>query len=560
MNNEHPGAWQNTICFMGDDGNQNMHMADAESIVNIVNNNFSSYNIKKVYWDAYTRVSTSTGNGYPDVVRMLKQQMNDGALIMNYTGHGSAYCISHEKVLWRSDFEKNVTNHLPLWVTASCDIMPFDGMDENIGETAMHNKNGGAIAFFGTTRTVYTNQNRVINRAFMKYVLGTDENGKRISIGEAVRLAKNEMVDLASDLTENKLQYSLLGDPAMVLAAPTITAKIDSINGQHVSAGTRHLMAGQEVTVSGHIPGYESFNGVMTASVRDVEEQIVCKMNNLSETDTSLIFKDRPSTIYTGSDSVRNGRFSFTFAVPKDIRYSDSEGLILVYAVSNDKTMEAHGEQSGFVMGSTKEDANDGIGKGLSGGKIIVVPDEKSAFKADENIIVGNVALYGATRGTAYVCGIAGERFMIRNSGATGVCEGTGDHGLEYMTGGRAVILGEVGKNFAAGMSGGIAYVLDEHHTLYTKINKALVEMSEISEDADKNELRQILQDYEQATGSSKAKAILQDFDKYVESFKKIIPTDYRHMLTLIAKYEEQGIQHEQAVYEAFKESTKVGA
>ena len=149
---------------------------------------------------------------------------------------------------------------------------------------------------------------------------------------------------------------------------------------------------------------------------------------------------------------------------------------------------------------------------------------------------------------------------MIRNSGATGVCEGTGDHGLEYMTGGRAVILGEVGKNFAAGMSGGIAYVLDEHHTLYTKINKALVEMSEISEDADKNELRQILQDYEQATGSSKAKAILQDFDKYVESFKKIIPTDYRHMLTLIAKYEEQGIQHEQAVYEAFKESTKVGA
>jgi glutamate synthase (ferredoxin) len=205
-------------------------------------------------------------------------------------------------------------------------------------------------------------------------------------------------------------------------------------------------------------------------------------------------------------------------------------------------------------------DANDGFGKGLSGGKLIIKPDENSGFDASKNIIVGNVALYGATRGTAYVCGIAGERFMIRNSGATGVCEGTGDHGLEYMTGGRAVILGEVGKNFAAGMSGGIAYVLDEHHTLYTKINKALVEMSEISEDADKNELRQILQDYEQATGSSKAKAILQDFDKYVGSFKKIIPTDYRHMLTLIAKYEEQGIAREQAVYEAFKEFTKVGA
>ncbi|MBQ5423268.1 MAG: glutamate synthase subunit alpha, partial [Clostridiales bacterium] len=205
-------------------------------------------------------------------------------------------------------------------------------------------------------------------------------------------------------------------------------------------------------------------------------------------------------------------------------------------------------------------DANDGFGKGLSGGKLIIKPDEKSGFDPSENIIVGNVALYGATNGKAYVCGRAGERFMIRNSGATGVCEGTGDHGLEYMTGGKAVILGEVGKNFAAGMSGGIAYVLDEHHTLYTKINKALVEMSEIAEDADKKELRNILEDYEQATGSSKAKEILQDFDKYVAFFKKIIPTDYRHMLTLIAKYEEQGIAHEQAVYEAFKESTKVGA
>ena len=205
-------------------------------------------------------------------------------------------------------------------------------------------------------------------------------------------------------------------------------------------------------------------------------------------------------------------------------------------------------------------DANDGFGKGLSGGKLIIKPYENSGFEASNNVIIGNVALYGATNGTAYVCGVAGERFMIRNSGATGVCEGVGDHGLEYMTGGRAVILGEVGKNFAAGMSGGIAYILDEHHTLYTKINKALVEMSEVTEDADKNELKQILEDYEQATGSSKAKAILQDFDNKVSSFKKIIPTDYRHMLMLIAKYEEQGIQHEQAVYEAFKESTKVGA
>jgi hypothetical protein len=156
-----------------------------------------------------------------------------------------------------------------------------------------------------------------------------------------------------------------LGDPALVLATPTITAKIDSINGKHISAGTQRLVAGQEVTVSGHIPGYDNFNGVVTASVRDVEETIICKMNNLQETDTAFRFKDRPSTIYIGNDSVRNGRFSFTFAVPKDIRYSDDEGLILVYAVNNDKTLEAHGEQGSFIMSSTKEDGNDGIGPSI---------------------------------------------------------------------------------------------------------------------------------------------------------------------------------------------------
>lgn len=142
---------------------------------------------------------------------------------------------------------------------------------------------------------------------------------------------------------------------------------------------------------------------------------------------------------------------------------------------------------------------------------------------------------------------------MVRNSGATGVCEGCGDHGLEYMTGGRAVILGEVGKNFAAGMSGGIAYVLDQHHSLYMRTNKSLIEMSELK-DADQKELRAILADYERHTGSSRAKAILDDFETWVPLFKKIIPVDYRNMLTLIGRYEEQGIRHEQAVYEAFRD------
>ncbi len=201
-------------------------------------------------------------------------------------------------------------------------------------------------------------------------------------------------------------------------------------------------------------------------------------------------------------------------------------------------------------------DANDGFGKGLSGGKLVVVPSAKSPFKAAENIIIGNVALYGATAGKAYICGIAGERFCVRNSGAVAVAEGCGDHGLEYMTGGRAVILGPTGKNFAAGMSGGVAYVLDSDHTLYRRMNKDMDSLQEVTDKYDISELKSILLDYEKETGSVLAAEILADFDNRVSDFKKILPNDYQKMLTAISKYEEQGISHDNAVLEAFEEVT----
>ena len=201
-------------------------------------------------------------------------------------------------------------------------------------------------------------------------------------------------------------------------------------------------------------------------------------------------------------------------------------------------------------------DANDGFGKGLSGGKVIVRPSEKATYKAHENIIIGNVALYGATAGKAYVCGVAGERFCVRNSGAVAVSEGCGDHGLEYMTGGRAVILGMTGKNFAAGMSGGIAYVLDKEHTLYLRMNKDMSSLYEVTEKYDIAELHAILEDYVKETDSEYGREILDNFDDYIADFKKIVPNDYQKMLTAIGKYEEQGIDHEHAVLEAFKELT----
>ena len=202
-------------------------------------------------------------------------------------------------------------------------------------------------------------------------------------------------------------------------------------------------------------------------------------------------------------------------------------------------------------------DSNDYLGKGLSGGKIIVKPPKESKFKQDENIIIGNVALYGATSGKVYINGVAGERFCVRNSGATAVVEGVGDHGCEYMTGGKVAVVGKVGKNFAAGMSGGVAYVLDENNDLYRKVNKSLVSTEELSNKYDVLELKAMIEDHVKYTNSIRGKEILNDFEEYLPKFKKIIPYDYKKMLNAIAKMEEKGLNPEQAQIEAFYAATR---
>ena len=198
-------------------------------------------------------------------------------------------------------------------------------------------------------------------------------------------------------------------------------------------------------------------------------------------------------------------------------------------------------------------DANDGFGKGLSGGKLIVTPPGDAGFKAHENIIIGNVALYGATAGKAYVAGIAGERFCVRNSGAIAVAEGCGDHGLEYMTGGKAVILGMTGKNFAAGMSGGIAYVLDREHTLYLRMNKDMASLTEVTEKYDAAELKDIITDYVKETGSEFGREILENFESCLPDFKKIVPNDYQKVQDAVNHFEDSGSSPQDAEMEAFK-------
>ncbi|MBR1724932.1 MAG: glutamate synthase subunit alpha, partial [Ruminococcus sp.] len=179
-------------------------------------------------------------------------------------------------------------------------------------------------------------------------------------------------------------------------------------------------------------------------------------------------------------------------------------------------------------------------------------PPKNAGFKAEDNIIAGNVALDGATSGKAFINGAAGERFCVRNSGAVAVCEGVGDHGCEYMTGGRVVVLGRTGKNFAAGMSGGIAYVLDENRDLYMKLNKSLVNSEEVTDKYDIKELRGLIEEHAAATGSEKAKRILESFEDYLPSFKKILPHDYAKMQKTMIELEEKGRSHEQAEIDAF--------
>ena len=373
MNNKEAGAWQNVVCFLGDDGNQNQHMADADSVAKSVEELYPHLLVKRIMWDAYTRVSSSTGNSYPDVTRLIKQQMQQGALMINYSGHGRADAISHEYVMRLTDFQTATSSRLPLWMTASCDIMPFDGQEDNIGEAAFFNKKGGAIAFYGTTRTVYQSYNRLMNLAFTRHVLGSDDEGLPMPIGEAVRLTKNELIATKLDQTPNKLQYSLLGDPALRLAIPKREIKVDSVNNLPLTDGmTLILKAGSTARLSGRVLSEdaqteEHFNGVLSAVVRDVKEQITCKLNDTSSEGASVpfVYEDRPNIVYSGSDYVKNGRFSLTFAVPKDIKYSDLPALVNLYAVNEEKTVEANGICRNLVLNGKDEQSQGTVGPNI---------------------------------------------------------------------------------------------------------------------------------------------------------------------------------------------------
>lgn len=366
--NDNAGAWQNTIMFMGDDGNDNLHMDDANKMADSIAVEHPQYLIRKVMWDLFKRENSATGHTYPEVTTLIKQQQAAGALIMNYVGHGRTDQISHESVLRLNDFKTFSNTNLPLWITASCDIMPFDGSVPTIGETAVLNKNGGAVAFFGTTRTVYAYYNKRINMAYLHFLL-SDNGGRPMTFGEAQRLAKNFMITDGQDRTTNKLQYSLLGDPALAIKRATERVVIDSINGSSVHASSLPMLtAGKVNSIVGHVEGNGNFVGVVSATVRDRKQRLVGRLNNKSEDDGAdepFVYSDRLNTIFNGADSVRNGKFKLSFPLPRDVDNDNGTGLVTLFAVNKDRTSRANGSYERFTIGSGSMIVNDSIGPSI---------------------------------------------------------------------------------------------------------------------------------------------------------------------------------------------------
>jgi len=359
------GEWQNRLVLLGDDGDNNTHMEDAEEVAAIWSDRYKELLLKKIYWDNYKMEVNASGNSYPAVRKLLLEQLEEGALVVNYVGHGSADVLSHELVLNKNDMKELVSPRVPLWITASCDIGPFDSSSESIGENMVTNPVGGAIGTLTTTRTVYSSLNSVINQLFSDYVLSSDSCGRPYTLGDALRLSKAELVSSSSslqDMTENKLHYVLLGDPALKLNVARRSLIADSIDGMPVDGNLPHLKAGQVITVSGHVESVaggvdESFNGVLYATVLD-SERTITTLNNAGAADEAFTYTDRDRLLFSGSDSVRRGYFTFRFPVPLDINYSDESGLLDMYALASDAVTAANGYTDRFLIGGTTDSLN----------------------------------------------------------------------------------------------------------------------------------------------------------------------------------------------------------
>ena len=369
------GDWRNVISLTADDEDGNTHMSDAEGLASLINDSVPSMNIEKIYLDAFRQTTTANGQSYPDVNKAINDRINSGCLIFNYTGHGNERSLAQEGILKTEDINawKN-KDKLPLFITATCEFSRFDDIVPNeatnelvgnisAGEMVLLSKDGGAIALMSTTRVVYSAPNYFLNWNILNFAFDRDKAGNALRLGDIMRLAKNN-----SGNGPNKRNFSLLGDPALRLSWPWHGNIVtDSINNVSVSDNTDSLKALSQVTITGHIEDQSgnmlnTFNGVVSPLVYDKASKIRTLANDGGQT---LEFYIRNNILFSGKTMAKDGRFRFTFIVPRDIDYSFGSGKISYYA--NDNKEDMSGNFTDFVVGGFSNTAmNDTDGPDIS--------------------------------------------------------------------------------------------------------------------------------------------------------------------------------------------------
>lgn len=379
LNNAQTGSWKNRMWVIGDVGDENLHMNDAQSVASQVASVTSSdIMLRCLFPDIYQITSSAKGATYPEATQRLKTLMQQGALIFNYNGHGSPDRLSHQFLLSKEDMQENVSTSRPMWIFASCEITPYDQNISDLGRNALFNEKGPAIGILCAARSVYSNYNCAIDRGFIKYGFAKSDQGKRYTMGDALRLAKCELVTnsgntIGTDMTINKLKYVLLGDPALTLSYADSGIVIDSINGQLLGADSfSQLPVGGKVHFSGYIKDStseqspnESFNGTLTATVYAPQQSLTCKGYNNDRADP-LTYTDYTKTVYEGTVEVINGRFSIDFIVPRGITLSTDKALLSMYAVDANTLQEFNGKYNDFCFnGTAKTTETDTIGPNI---------------------------------------------------------------------------------------------------------------------------------------------------------------------------------------------------
>ena len=374
LSQSNTGNWKNVICLTADDEDGNTHMSDAEGLYNTLKFNSPAFNVEKIYLDAYKQTTSANGQSYPEAVKAINNRINAGCLIFNFTGHGSERGLASEGIVSSDDINSwRNGNRLPLFITATCEFSRFDDIDMNIttreiggkpsaGEKVLLNNNGGGIALMSTTRIVYSAPNYMLNRNIIAAAFLRDSVGNSMCLGDIIRIAKNN-----SGTGINKRNFTLLGDPAVKLSYPWHgTVVTDSVNNVPVNNPTDSLKALSRVTISGHIGDLsgtitDSFNGIVSPVVFDKSSRVKTLANDGGQI---MEFDMRNNVLFSGKTNARNGRFSFSFIVPRDIDYNFGNGKISYYA--NNDTDDMNGYYSGIIVGGfTNNAVNDTSGPGI---------------------------------------------------------------------------------------------------------------------------------------------------------------------------------------------------